>query len=50
MAGAAQHDYHVGSASLALDHAIATQITVDVDGDLRPQGTGYDTGADEYKP
>jgi hypothetical protein len=50
MADAAQHDYHIGPGSLAIDHATATQITVDIDGDPRPQGSGYDTGADEYKP
>ena len=50
MASAAQHDYHIGAGSLAEDHAVATQLTIDVDGDTRPQGSGYDSGADEYKP
>jgi hypothetical protein len=44
-------DYHLQPASSAVDQATtATSITVDVDGDHRPQGVANDQGADEFKP
>ncbi len=46
------YDYHLTAASTpAIDQATAdSTVKVDVDGDSRPQGNGYDIGADEYKP
>jgi hypothetical protein len=45
------YDYHVLSGSSVIDAATTTSlVSVDVDGDTRPQGAGKDQGADEYKP
>ncbi len=40
--------YHLTTDSLAIDRGIDAGVTVDVDGDSRPQGAGYDIGADEF--
>jgi parallel beta-helix repeat protein len=42
--------YHIGVDSLALDRGVAPAggVTTDIDGDSRPQGAGYDLGADEF--
>jgi hypothetical protein len=48
-ANAAAGDYHLSAVSvLAIDQGIDTGVRFDVDGDARPQGPGYDIGADEY--
>ncbi|HEX6304234.1 MAG TPA: choice-of-anchor Q domain-containing protein [Anaerolineales bacterium] len=41
------HDYHIQSGSSAIDNGVDSGITLDLDGELRPQGEGFDIGADE---
>ncbi|NBD35519.1 MAG: hypothetical protein GVY30_05925, partial [Chloroflexi bacterium] len=40
--------YHLITGSFAIDRGVDTGVTVDVDGDVRPQGAGFDIGADEF--
>ncbi len=40
-------DYHLGPSSAAIDTGVDAGVTTDMDGDLRPNGSGYDIGADE---
>jgi len=42
-------DYHLMSSSVAIDTGADAGVTIDIDGDKRPQGMGYDIGADEYQ-
>ena len=45
------YDYHLLAGSSAIDQATTqSTVTVDADGDARPQGAQKDIGADEYKP
>jgi Right handed beta helix region len=47
----ADHDYHLKAGSSAIDQATTTSsVTVDAQGDMRPQGPAKDQGADEFKP
>jgi uncharacterized repeat protein (TIGR01451 family) len=42
------HDYHLGGNSAAIDAGIDVGINTDIDGEARPQISGYDIGADEF--
>jgi hypothetical protein len=39
--------YHLTSASAAIDKGVNAGVDDDIDGQSRPQGGGYDLGADE---
>ena len=41
-------DYHLLPSSPCIDAGVKTYIDVDIDGNKRPQGSGYDIGAYEY--
>jgi hypothetical protein len=45
---AASMDYHLQSTSPAKDAGVDVGVAMDRDGNVRPQGTGYDIGAYEY--
>jgi hypothetical protein len=40
-------DYHLAAGSAAIDEGVDAGVNVDIDGDPRPAGAGYDLGADE---
>jgi hypothetical protein len=42
-------DYHIGPDSATIDAGVDAGVTDDIDGDTRPQGSGYDIGADELR-
>ncbi len=42
------YDYHLGSASAAIDKGINAGVASDIDGEVRPQGAAPDLGADEF--
>jgi hypothetical protein len=45
------YDYHLTAGSSAIDQATTpSNVAIDVDGDVRPQGAQKDQGADEYTP
>jgi len=41
-------DYHIFEGSAAIDQGVDAGVSVDIDGESRPVGAGYDLGADEY--
>jgi uncharacterized repeat protein (TIGR01451 family) len=41
-------NYHLTAESAAIDKGVNAGVSVDMDGDPRPSGTGYDIGADEH--
>lgn len=43
-------DYHIRRGSAAVDAGVNAGITIDIDGDPRPIGAGFDIGADEFMP
>ena len=40
--------YHLTMVSTAVDQGVNAGVITDIDGDRRPQGSGYDLGADEF--
>jgi fibronectin-binding autotransporter adhesin len=40
--------YHLQAGSMAIDRGVSAGVTTDIDGDVRPQGGGFDIGADEF--
>lgn len=48
-ANASGSDYHILSASAALDAGADCGVESDYEGDARPLGAGYDLGADEWR-
>lgn len=45
---AAARDYHIGPSSAAIDAGVDAGVALDLDGQPRPGGGGYDLGADEF--
>jgi len=44
----AHNDYHLAFGSAAIDHGVDAGVYTDLDGNVRPQGAGFDIGAYEY--
>jgi hypothetical protein len=42
-------DYHIGVDSAAVDAGVDAGVSVDMDGEARPEGNGYEIGADEVR-
>lgn len=47
-AGVEVNDYHLTQSSAAVDAIAHSPLTQDIDGSLRPAGSGFDLGADEW--
>jgi hypothetical protein len=45
----AADDYHLRFGSPAIDMGVDAAVTSDIDGQVRPQGGGFDAGYDEYR-
>jgi hypothetical protein len=46
--GGKHHDLHLKSSSPCIDRGLEAGVFVDIEGDPRPYGNGYDIGADEW--
>lgn len=44
----AHDDYHLAFGSAAIDHGVDAGVYTDLDGNVRPQGAGFDIGAYEF--
>jgi hypothetical protein len=44
----AHDNYHLKPGSAAIDRGVAAGVSLDIDGEPRPFGAGYDIGYDEY--
>jgi hypothetical protein len=42
------NDFHLTTGSPAIDAGVTTAVTIDYDGNSRPQGSAYDIGAYEF--
>jgi hypothetical protein len=45
-----EDDYHLAAGSPAIDQGVVVDVVTDIDGQMRPSGSGFDLGADEYWP
>jgi hypothetical protein len=48
--GSPDYDYHLSDSSSALDQAVGSPETLDMDGEARPADEASDIGADEHVP
>ena len=47
--GSPMYNYHITSTSPAVDQAIGSSLTIDIDRQIRPVGAAADIGADEFQ-